>query len=552
MMMGMHESLAPRIAVMVCMAAAAAVGQQPGATFRTTTRLVEVSVTALDNKGRAVTGLDRNDFEILDGGKRREVAFFRFDAQPAPPADTTPLAPGAYSNRDEPADGRPWNVSALVLDSLNTPPESNAWVHAQLMRFLQAMAPQTRVAIYKMGGKLEVLHDFTSDHEALRERIRKVSIGMPLESIVPIDQLAVEAEEILQNMNNDPDIAAMLERNIEMMMMANAAAQRDRLENSLAAMEALGKHLSLIPGRKNLIWITAGFSMLSVTGNMGFGPRGAIESYEGKVRAASQRLAQDGVTLYIVDSATLKPPSIADSSVKQSTAPPGRGRFQPQVDTAELSADPRSTMQTMASITGGRYLYNNNDMMSGFLEAANDLRGSYTLGFYSNDADEKWHSLKVKIKRSNVSLRHRQGYIAESDPAADSPDAWRKAALNGFGSSTIPLTANCKANGGEVEVDLQIDAHTLEFHKEGDLMVSMLSIIFADRRPDGSSHETTISASIRIPERDLPQALVQGLRYGHKWSPDDATMTRVVVRDRNSGKYGTVDLPVRRILNPGG
>jgi VWFA-related protein len=546
----MHSRFGPRMAVLIGMTACAASGQQGGATFRATTRLVEVNVTALDAKGKPAIGLDKSDFEILDGGKRREIAFFRFDGEPAAPPSTAPLAANTWSNRNEPAAGRPWNVSALVLDSLNTPPQSAIWVRAQLMRYLQAMAPEARVAIFKMGGKLEVLHDFSSDADSLRERVKKSAIGMPLESIIPIDQLAVEFENILRDSGGSEELAGALERNLEMLMMANAAAQRGRLEMSLAAMEALGKHLARIPGRKNLVWVTAGFSMLSVTGAMGFGPRGSVESYETQVRDTSKRLAQDGVTLYIVDAGLLQPASIADVSVKQSSAPGGRGgRFQTQVDTADLSADPRSTMQTMASITGGRYLHNTNDMMSGFLEAANDLRGSYTLGFYSTDADEKWHSLKVRTKRAGVSLRHREGYIAESAPPQEVPDAWRKAALSGFGSSSIPLTAECRPEGAEVKVELVIDAHAMEFRKEDDAMVAQISIVFSDRTADGSSHDTTLQGSIRLAESEMPKALSQGVHYARQWKPEsDVVQTRVVIRDKQSGKFGTLDLPVRKIL----
>ena len=72
--------------------------------------------------------------------------------------------------------------------------------------------------------------------------------------------------------------------------------------SSLAAMEALGQHLAGIPGRKNLVWIGAGFSMLSVTGAMGMGAHGGVEKFEDKVRQTAQRLAQQGIILYIVDS----------------------------------------------------------------------------------------------------------------------------------------------------------------------------------------------------------------------------------------------------------
>ena len=56
--------------------------QQQTPTFRTTTRLVELTVTALDKKGQAVTDLRLEDFTIQENGKPRPIAFFRYDGGP--------------------------------------------------------------------------------------------------------------------------------------------------------------------------------------------------------------------------------------------------------------------------------------------------------------------------------------------------------------------------------------------------------------------------------------------------------------------------------------
>jgi hypothetical protein len=336
-------------------------------------------------------------------------------------------------------------------------------------------------------------------------------------------------------------------------MLANATAQRNRVMHTLAAMRALGDRLSLVPGRKNLIWLTAGFSMTSITGKIGFGTRGTVESYEDKVRDCAKKLAQYGVTLYIVNADMLQ--GLPELDVTAPPSLPGRpggrgGRFDGQVQTAALSSDPLLAMHIMSKITGGRYLYNSNDLTQGFIEAANDLRGSYTLGFYTvEEPDGQWHSLKVKVKRSGVRLRHREGYIAEIQPAAPpDSDTWRTAALSGIGSSSIPLSAICKARNDEIEVDIRIDVTALDLRKQDDQLVSNLVMVFADRSADGSSRETTFRGAIRISEDRLQAAIANGFQYLHSWTPAaEVVQTRIVVHDPSTGKYGTLDLPVCRI-----
>ena len=120
----------------------------------------------------------------------------------------------------------------------------------------------------------------------------------------------------------------------------------------------------------------------------------------------------------------------------------------------------------MSSTTGGRYLYNTNDLMEGFKKAASDLEGSYTLGFYvSEEPDSKWHNLKASVKRSGVNLRHRKGYLAEA--VAATPTLWTNemamaVIANPIGSSAVQLTAYCApaADGepGTLQVNLRIEA----------------------------------------------------------------------------------------------
>jgi VWFA-related protein len=534
--------------------------QQSAPVFRAGSKLVEVSVTVLDKKGNAVTGLEPADFTVLDEGKPRELALFRFDGAPAPAADSAPapaapLPPGVFTNRSSAGSEPPRNITALVLDSLNTPPEQNTTVRSQMLRYLRALAPQTRVAIFLMGKQLRILHDFTSDDADLRAKLQKATLGMPLTTVTDFSQSIVEAEAFVNMFPPEMQKAAeeIARNNLEIEAMANAQSRRNRMERSLAAMEALGEHLAGIPGRKNLVWIGAGFSMVSITGAMGMGVHGGVEDFEGKVRKTSQRLAQQGVILYIVDSQGLALPSDQSAASRAPLPVRGRGRFEPQMDTEAASNDPRPAMELMASITGGRYLHNSNDLAAGFKQTATDMQGSYTLGFYlTGDPDDKWHKLKVRVKRAGVNLRHREGYLSESGPPQTTTwttETWRANFSNPIGSTVIPLTAKCeRMPSGDLALTILADMNAVQFRADGDNLKADLEVGIADFAADGSARTNRNSFTASVPAAQWEETRKAGLRHQLQWKPAaNATSLRLIVHDVRSGNYGSLDVPLDKL-----
>ena len=180
-------------------------------TFRAETTLVEFTIVALDSKGNPVIDLKKEEVSIADNGRNRQISAFRFDggqigaqigAQvnatpgPAPPA---PLPPGAFSNRPE---HTPAAVSrsftAIVLDTngsstasggFSGPYETNdqTSARAMLLRYMQQLPEHTRVAAYRLGYGVTVLHDFTDDLASLRDCIARADLSASGPPIDPGD-----------------------------------------------------------------------------------------------------------------------------------------------------------------------------------------------------------------------------------------------------------------------------------------------------------------------------------------------------------------------------
>jgi VWFA-related protein len=544
--------------IAIVLAAASCSAQETPPVFRAGSRLVEVSVAVLDHKGSPVEDLKSADFTLSDAGKSRPIAFFRFEGAPAPvETHSAPNLPGGvFTNRVGLSGGPPRNITALVLDSLNTPQQQSVWARAQMMRYLKALSPDTRMAIFQMGQQLRILYDFTDDAAALRAHIEKATLGTPLETVTDFDRSVIEAEQFVNMFAGDPTAQKAMEeimrQQLDVEMAANAAARRSRMERSLAAMEALGHHLAGIPGRKNLVWIGAGFSMFSLSVSRG-GP-GTTENFEDKVRQTSRRLAQQGIALYIVDSKGLEtaPASTAEYSAPMPVR--GRGRFEPQMDAERVSNDPRSAMDLMASVTGGRYIHGTNDLTAGLKQVTADLRGAYTLGFYATDApDDKWHKLRVRVARSGVTVRYRDGYTAEAEPLEPvewSNNMWRAVLVSPIGSSVIPLTATCQlTDSGELSLSLTVGANQLSFRPDGENLNAGLQMAIAERDAEGRSQPQVIGTTVAVPKSQWDEVSAKGLHYERRWKlAPGATALRVIVRDTHTGQYGSLDIPLAKAL----
>jgi VWFA-related protein len=420
-----------------------------------------------------------------------------------------------------------------------------------MMRYLKALAPRTRVAIFTMGQELRVLHDFTDDPASLRARLEKVTLGIPADSATDFTRSVDDAEQLVALFREFPGIIGILQNSLAAESMANSASRARRLERSLGAMEALGKHLSGIPGRKNLVWIGAGVSMFSL--ETAKAPLYTIrDDFESKVQSTSRRLAQDGVVLYIVDSKGLKPPEDLQASYIRSRPATETGNFDRQSDAEKSSADPLPAMRKMAGITGGRYLFNTNDFTLGFQQVAADLRGSYTLGFYApEEPDDKWHKLKVQVKRPGAEVRHRDGYQFSAPPPQTlewTAETWSAAFSNPVGSSAIALTAAlAPAAGGERRLNLTMGVDGIEFRSESGNALADLQIAVGELGADGlAGSPNAVKLSVNVPASKWDETAKTGISFERQWKPSpDATRVRVVVLDINTGRYGSVDLKLR-------
>lgn len=510
---------------MVCGALASAplirAQDPPTPTFKTGTTLIEFTVVVRDDKGNPVVDLTKDDLVVTENGQPREVEFFRFDGAPPQPS-TMELPPGHFTNRFESSPNAARHITAILVDGMNTFTVkqdtyllTQASIREQILDYLDALPPHTRVGLFLLGRRvIDVLHDFTDDVASLRAQVAKTNLVMPelfaaagyRSGDVPASGASGSSEAAAARLEAMAADARATSAN-------NQIIQTRRVELTLPGLEALGNHLARFPGRKNIIWIGNGMPIR--LGQRG----GAARDYEAPMRATAQRLATQGVAIYPVSS--------------------------------RLSAESvRESLNLFADMTGGRVTLTLNDPTEGLKTTALDQRALYSVGFYAvAPPDNTWHPITVQVRRPNVVVTHRQGYLAEAPairPLEWGEEQWRTALANPLSSSVVRLDGQIESPAGApartLGFRMQIALDDLHFRETAGKGVAEIEIATAEKIASGDF-------AFRVERATLGRATLEPgavAPYSRRWTvrPETASV-RIIVRDRFTGRYGTLDIPVK-------
>lgn len=540
-----------KFALLTALAAALAKGQAE-LTLRTGTRLVQISVIAQDRKGCPVLDLKREDFQLFDNNKPREVQVFNLDrVEPSPASTTASPAGNTFTNTTGDRSAAA-GITVIVLDSLNTKWTDQSQAAVQIIRFLRQIQPGDRIAIYSLEySGFRVLHDFTRDASDLVQRL-SVWNG----EIAPKSDMSNALASVLSG--EDP---------IHRWKELAGDAQTHDTPKTLRALKLIAQRLEGIPGRKNVIWISDGFPVvewgnLSVSAAPGpHDPRGpevapilaerygmardsggkahdtigSSSSHYREFLAAMKYISQANVAIYPIDIQGLLGGTASES--------------------AHLYQD--STQQAMLEIakkTGGRAFINDNDVSRAISKSVEDSRVTYTLGFYpdSDHIDGKFHTIAIRIpRRRDVTLRYQMGYLNEAFAASDLARRKRdleQAFWSPLDANAIPLKAEVSwLPFGRALLNLNIDAPRLALIQGPNLRYKdEVDILILQRDETGNVFgriNETIQMELR--EASYRELLLSGVLYRREIEIEpNATVIRLVVRDSGTGNMGSLTVPV--------
>jgi VWFA-related protein len=435
-------------AVPVCAAGqSAAASNQAAATIHTNTDLVVVDVVATDARQNAVHHLTANNFTILEDGKPQTLKVFEeHSAAPTMQLPALPkLDPGTFTNYSPvPANG---TLNILLFDKLNTPMNAQAVVRDQVLKFLKEIQPGTRVAIFTLTTRLSLLQGFTSNPELLRALVQGQK-GNAGGSPLMTDQMRGDqpgADDPMMDaandaLGNDPDAATILADLQQFEAEQQAFQIQLRQRYTLDAMNQLARYMSMLPGRKNLIWFSGSFPINILPDPDLQNPCAIVASAEDEFKETVDLLTRSQVAVYPIDARGLMTAPMLDASQSGSTMARNPGNFaKANTKFFQNTADEHGTMNQMADATGGKSFVNTNGLKEAVEKAIETGSNYYTVAYTPTNRDwnGNYRKIQVKLDQPGVSLAYRRGYFANdpeksahrNQPGSTTPDPTRYSAL---------------------------------------------------------------------------------------------------------------------------
>jgi VWFA-related protein len=576
-------------------AQAAPAGQSYGEQVEVNVVNVEVYVT--DDSGRPVSGLQRGDFSLLEDGKPMQI--INFDAvdrtapvsevAPAPvPAPAAPAAPDAQASPEPAALAVPDPLHLVIfVDNTHIAAGHRTRALRQIRGFLAGLAAGDEVMLATYDPGLHVRLPFTADRAALTralDALENVAAGgggdsssrrFALQRIVDIQEKATRQQEKAEQKSAGPDngdepSASQAEDPLcplEIAEPVKTYAQEARQEvlRSITGLTVLVNSLSGLPGRKALLHVSDGLSvtpgeelfqaLAAMCGGEALGS--GLKSVDSRllgVRAyqASQAMldaqgystakqwsdlaahaSAQRVTLY-----TLQATGLEAGAASAADIGPGDRLLQIASVANVEKENRRGSLNALASGTGGRAIFDANNLAADMAHIQDDLGHYYSLGYTPPHAgDGRDHKIVVKVERPGVRVRHRQIY-RDKPPLERVVDRTLAALFLGTGDNPLGVTLQLGETapgsaGSIVPIRVLIPLANVGLTLHGATYDGKVRVFVATQSAGGgNSAVRQMEVPLHIPMENSQATMMQSYLYEVKLQlPPGENRVAVAVRD---------------------
>jgi VWFA-related protein len=491
-------------------------------TFRVNSDLVLVNVVVRDKSGALIRDLKRGDFTIQEDGKAQQIQSFDIENPDSPPATeptqvtlqgetTTPKIIASHNAPNEVV--RDKRLIVLFFDlSAMEPEEVDRCVKSATDFVNKQMTATDLVSVITLGDSMQVVQDFTSDHELLKKAVASlngdVSQGFETSDTTTENGAQFSADDSEYNIFNS--------------------------DRRLEAISSLAESLARFQQKKSVLYFSGGLE------------RTGLEN-QSQLRAAVNAAVRSNVSLYAVDSRGLQALPPGGDSTKGSLR--GVSAYSGAAVQSDLDSNfsSQETLTTLSTDTGGKAFLDSNNFAPAFTKVQTDTASYYLIGYRSTNKamDGRFRKITVKLNRKDVKIEYRSGYYGPRDFQHFKKED-REQQLEDEMASELPVT------------DLPIYLDTAYFRMTADRYYVPISIVvpasaFPVRQASDKPTELDILGIAREATTKFPVANVRdtvkvdvqerkNVQYQTAFTlPPGKYVLKFVVRENRDGRLGTFE-----------
>jgi VWFA-related protein len=481
-------------------------------------RVINIDVVVTDRKGKPITGLRQDDFELLENGVAKPITnFYEVEsprvALPAAATTTPAPAPLPVQRAEEIPDTQKRRI-IFFIDNLSLHPFNRNRVFKEMKGFAKTTmrrGDEAMIATYNRSLKVRV--PFTRDVTVIQST---------LDAIAGESALGISARSERTETENRIRDAQTYDDAVSYARTYSQSIEHD-LRQSVSSLNGLLSTLAGVEGKKILVLTSEGFPMQPGREMFYFIDEVGKEknwnatssmleamSFDGhmQVESVARTANANGITVYAIHAAGLDAGN--ENSAERSAPTPYT------VSQAAMSNTTES-MQLMADMTGGLASIRTNNFKNAFIHIAQDLDTYYSLGYRAGtERVDRQRAIRVRLKNRNRNyiVRSRQTFVEKSTYAEMSDrvvaNALYPSKANDMKVLTrigTPVATADDADLFRVPVEIQIPMESLTLVPQGEEMYSGgfdIYVVVANKDGD-LSDVARKTHQIHVPKIDMPK-----------------------------------------------
>jgi len=209
----------------------------------------------------------------------------------------------------------------------------------------------------------------------------------------------------------------------------------------------------------------------------------------------------------------------------------------------------------LAKGTGGFEIFNTNDFLQGLEKVSKEMNEYYNLGYTppSQAHDGSFHKIKVKVDRSGVTVRYRNGYydIKSPDLLKGKPEGKvLEARAESAQAGDIPVTLSApyfyvEPGVARVNLALSVPGSSIDFEKQKGAFHSDINVLGIAYRENGSvAARFSDTVKLDYQKKEIKDFAKNSFPYQNSFNIAPGTYTLKVVLSAGGEKFGKYVIPV--------